>query len=79
MAHHGAVPTFVYIEICKAMGVSSGFSVEDERFNPEEDGHGQEANMIKEKYESTKSAYTSLFQSNPLLNSGRLFTPRTAK
>ena len=56
---------FVYIEMCKAMGVSSGFSVEDERFNPEEDGHGQEAKMIKEKYESTKSAYTTLFQSNP--------------
>ena len=56
---------FVYIEMCKAMGVSSGFSVEDEKFNPDEDGHGQEANMIKEKYESTKSAYTTLFQSTP--------------
>lgn len=56
---------FVYIDMCKAMGASSGFSVEDEKFNPEEDGHGQEANMIKEKYESTKSAYTTLFQSTP--------------
>ena len=56
---------FVYIEMCKAMGASSGFSVEDENFNPEEDGHGHEANVIKEKYEATKSAYTALFQSNP--------------
>ena len=56
---------FVYIEMCKAMGASSGFSVEDENFNPEEDGHSHEANVIKEKYEATKSAYTALFQSNP--------------
>ena len=56
---------FVYIEMCKAMGASSGFSIDDETYDPEEDGHNQETNMIKEKYEYTKSAYTTLFLSNP--------------
>ena len=65
-----------YIEMCKAMGASAGldiddngFAVDDESFDPD---MGQkdslksiQADMIEERYESTRTTYAALFQSQP--------------
>lgn len=60
---------FAYIDICKAMGVSSGIAINDENYDPSDyeagSEHGQESTSIKEQYELTKAAYTALFQSKP--------------
>ena len=61
-----------YIEMCKAMDVSSGFAIDNENFDAEEDEDDSEMSLsasstctIKERYESTRTTYAALFQSNP--------------
>ena len=58
-----------YIEMCKAMDMSSSFAIDDEKFDPDGDEsnslHIMQSNMIKERYESTRTTYAALFQSQP--------------
>ena len=58
-----------YIEMCKAMDMSSSFAIDDEKFDPDVDEgdslHIMQSNMIKERYESTRTTYAALFQSQP--------------
>ena len=65
-----------YIEMCKAMGTSagfaigdSGFAVDDEGFDPDmnqkDSLNSIQADMIQERYESTRTTYAALFQSQP--------------
>ena len=61
-----------YIEMCKAMDVSSGFAIDNEIFDAEEDEDASEMSLsasstctIKERYESTRTTYAALFHSNP--------------
>ena len=61
-----------YIEMCKAMDASSGFAINDENFDAEEDEDASQLShsasstcVIKERYECTRITYAALFQSNP--------------
>ena len=65
-----------YIEMCKAMGASAGldiddngFAVDDESFDVDMSQKGSlksiQADMIEERYESTRTTYAALFQSQP--------------
>ena len=61
-----------YIEMCKAMDACSGFAINDENFDAEEDEDDSQLSLsassirtIKERYESTRTTYAALFQSNP--------------
>jgi hypothetical protein len=58
-----------YIEMCKAMDVSSGFAIDNENFDAEGDEDDSLdiilSNMTNERYESTRTTYAALFESNP--------------
>ena len=61
-----------YIEMCKAMDACSGFAINDENFDAEEDEDASQLShsasstcVIKERYECTRITYAALFQSNP--------------
>jgi hypothetical protein len=58
--------------MCKAMDVSSGFAIDNEDFDAEEDEDDSQLSFsasstctIKERYESTRITYAALFESNP--------------
>ena len=61
-----------YIEMCKVMDASSGFAINDENFDAEEDEDASQLShsasstcVIKERYECTRITYAALFKSNP--------------
>ena len=63
-----------YIEMCKAMETSAGFVIDDNGFAVDDEGFDPDMNqkdssiqadMIQERYESTRTTYAALFQSQP--------------
>ena len=58
-----------YIEMCKAMDMSSSFAIDEEKFDPDggegDSLHIMQSDMMKKRYEYTKTTYAALFQSQP--------------